>query len=697
MKRIKYIISVCRPMALLITLAACSTEADDIAINKGPDYFSLSATKEQLITRSGEVTERTFAEGTKYRLYGIISNEWSNLHSTMSGAEGTETVTDDKHSVSYLTAGTSEDRFEGKTLSFYGLTYGNTTTPACMIGAENVPFCKISADAKGTLPDLRRAVLLDRTGVNSGLLNLSFKHTLAKLKFEVVKQKDAGDNITLTEISVKDYNTGTLNLNTGKYMNTGALTYRTVVGGISQTVSTTVSTVNTSSGAAAECLIFPTVDAADGLEVTIKTTKTEGATSIDNTHTYKVEVPKVNADGSLSEKEKEPFRFQPNCAYTLTITITNDKVQVIAIIPRYYDWIETTDNAQYLGQPITFNGVIWMDRNLGAKSADVSTPATWEDARGYYYSFGRNVPYYVKREITGTDGITRPKFYENSPQQCAFPYPYIEGHKDDAYVRSASTNKDTYLNTYAMNPGETTKSFQYTGTGYDWKLLPEYNWARTPANGPCPTGWRLPTTVDVLKIWVIDNTAGDLTFLKHSGSSYTYTGTNDPETGARTSYFCRKENGNAWGTIYAIKYLGKSEAYRLKWSIQIIGDENINDNKGMASNVYKVYRSNLVISRYPASNMDAALTAANIDSFDWEHPAETMYFPIMGYICNDGWGGKNVTSLVYPGMELVMMATNMSSFSCASYALKYAGSASGRYMYIATHSTGIQVRCVRDN
>ncbi|MCS3206510.1 hypothetical protein NXV42_19060 [Bacteroides fragilis] len=70
-----------------------------------------------------------------------------------------------------------------------------------------------------------------------------------------------------------------------------------------------------------------------------------------------------NEDGTTVT---EPFRFLPNYEYTLTITITNSDVQIITIIPRRYDWIEHDDDSQYLGQPLTFNGLMWMDRNLGA-------------------------------------------------------------------------------------------------------------------------------------------------------------------------------------------------------------------------------------------------------------------------------------------------------------------------------------------
>ncbi len=48
----------------------------------------------------------------------------------MNGQEGTEAVAaDGTHQIDYLSAGADEDRFEGRTLDFYALTYGNTTLP----------------------------------------------------------------------------------------------------------------------------------------------------------------------------------------------------------------------------------------------------------------------------------------------------------------------------------------------------------------------------------------------------------------------------------------------------------------------------------------------------------------------------------------------------------------------------------------
>lgn len=689
-------------IGLLGVLAAgCTTENDDICLPEANDGFKLASSEEQIITRSGDEILH-FAENTKYLLYAVKSNTWGSYHDGLDGAEGTETAT---HYISYRV---NEDRFSGEELSFYALTYGNGTKPVCQsMTSDNVPLCKLAQDASTKiLPDLRRAYLPDRNSMKSGVQLLPFRHTLARLKFEVVKQDEGTDvthlldNIILTGISVTDYTAGNLNLATGVYDHT-ATDYskqenRPAVTGISQRVTTSVAAVNVAGGTPASCLIFPTAEGAtEGLQVTVSFKKNASAT--EETSSYRITVSDTDAGSSGGGSTAKPFMFQPNYEYTLTITLTNDKVQIITITPRRYDWINHDyDQTQYLGQPVTFNGVMWMDRNLGAQSADISTPENWEKARGYYYMYGRNIPYYVKNEVTGTDGIMRPKFYENDPRRCAVPYPYIEGHMNDAYVYSANSSG------YAMNPDETTKIFKYIARPTDnWTTNVAYNWARTPANSPCPKGWKLPTTKDVLKIWVINETAGDWTFINHSGSSYTYTANNDPETGASTSYFCIKEGGKSWGTIYAIKYQGTGQAYRLKWTIEIVGDENINDNKTTGSSVYIVNRSNLVISRYPAESTYPALNSSNYKNYDWEYPTEVIRFPIMGYICNNGWGIGNVTSLVYPGMELMMLMNDTGVMNNATYAMKYSGSSGGRSIRINNGSgslttAGFQIRCVRD-
>ena len=111
-------------VAVLVT--GCTPEEEHIPA-QGGDSFTLSSSEEQVITRAGDVSVNHFTAGTKYRLYGLIGSSWSGRLSTMNGQEGTEVVgADGTHQIEYLSTGTDEDRFEGRILDFYALTYGNT-------------------------------------------------------------------------------------------------------------------------------------------------------------------------------------------------------------------------------------------------------------------------------------------------------------------------------------------------------------------------------------------------------------------------------------------------------------------------------------------------------------------------------------------------------------------------------------------
>ena len=99
---------------------------------QGGGSFTLSSSEEQVITRAGDVSVSHFTGGTKYRLYGLVGgawdqettyNEWTGRHGGCGCGR--------HHQIDYLSAGADEDRFEGRTLDFYALTYGNTTLPVC--------------------------------------------------------------------------------------------------------------------------------------------------------------------------------------------------------------------------------------------------------------------------------------------------------------------------------------------------------------------------------------------------------------------------------------------------------------------------------------------------------------------------------------------------------------------------------------
>lgn len=685
-------------VAVLVT--GCTPEEEHIPA-QGGDSFTLSSSEEQAITRAGDVSVNHFTDGTKYLLYGLIGSSWSSRLSTMNGREGTEVVgADGTHQIEYLSADTDEDRFEGRTLDFYALTYGNTTLPACSSEADGVPVCNVTSSAGGALPDLRRAVLTGQSGINSGVITLPFKHTLSKLKFEVVKQKpesgstgtDVLQNIRLQGISVSDYSEGALLLSTGEYSHTGGKSDRTVLGsGFSQAVTESVQPVTTdgqSGSATAECLIFPTLTTAtEGVKINVATT---GTNSGNRTDTYEIRVPVMGDDGNVQKDESgqtvtEPFRFLPNYEYTLTITITNSDVQIITIIPRRYDWIEHDDDSQYLGQPLTFNGLMWMDRNLGATSADMTTAEGWEGARGYVYQMGRSIPYYLPKTVNyrGSDGVMRqrPKSMIDA-NGGASPYPQIVKHESDAPIGRPA------VATLALNPGDAGKAFSYVRVSGDWDNTTATSstyWKNTK-NDPCPTGWRVPTKADFDGIMPTAERYGDLTFVNHSGTSWREVASNDPEAGARTVYVCQRASGASYGVIYAIKYQGTPQAYRLMWTLGMVGD-----NQSVTDNGTR-YRAYVTISRFPCDkNADLNISTCNTD-YDWAHPSDFINLPVSGYIYPDQ------AVLYNAGAEVVYATSTPTGAYMYGASFKYVGNTSHRYfaLYSMNRAAGVSVRCVRD-
>lgn len=685
-------------VAVLVT--GCTPEEEHIPA-QGGDSFTLSSSEEQAITRAGDVSVNHFTAGTKYRLYGLIGSSWSGRLSTMNGREGTEVVgADGTHQIEYLSTGADEDRFEGRILDFYALTYGNTTLPVCGSEADGVPVCNITSSTGGVLPDLRRAVLTGQSGINSGVITLPFKHTLSKLKFEVVKQKpesgstgtDVLQDIRLQGISVSDYSEGALLLSTGEYSHAGGKSDRAVLGsGFSQAVTESVLpvTIDGQSGSAAvECLIFPTLTTAtEGVKINVATT---GTNSGNRTDTYEIRVPVMGDDGTVQKDESgqtvtEPFRFLPNYEYTLTITITNSDVQIITIIPRRYDWIEHDDDSQYLGQPLTFNGLMWMDRNLGATSADMTTAEGWEGARGYVYQMGRSIPYYLPKTVNyrGSDGVMRqrPKSMIDA-NGGASPYPQIVKHESDAPIGRPA------VATLALNPGDAGKAFSYVRVSGDWDNTTATSstyWKNTK-NDPCPTGWRVPTKADFYGIMPTAERYGDLTFVNHSGTSWREVASNDPEAGARTVYVCQRASGASYGVIYAIKYQGTPQAYRLMWTLGMVGD-----NQSVTDNGTR-YRAYVTISRFPCDkNADLNISTCNTD-YDWAHPSDFINLPVSGYIYPDQ------AVLYNAGAEVVYATSTPTGAYMYGASFKYVGNTSHRYfaLYSMNRAAGVSVRCVWD-
>ncbi len=115
----------------------------------------------------------------------------------------------------------------------------------------------------------------------------------------------------------------------------------------------------------------------------------------------------------------------------------------------------------------------------------------------------------------------------------------------------------------------------------------------------------------------------------------------DPEDGFASVYVISREAGSleaptilstgnwairSWGTIYAIKRIYTSGAYRMRWRV-------VNATKSAINPCFYVE-----ICRYRCKP-DAKLTQYNYMTYDWDHPAARLYIPICGL---GDWTGEYI-------------------------------------------------------
>lgn len=140
------------------------------------------------------------------------------------------------------------------------------------------------------------------------------------------------------------------------------------------------------------------------------------------------------------------FAFAPNHQYDIVLTFTTESV-VVAIMPLYYDYIgkELPLDDYELGEPIDFGGVLWAAENLGATSADPTASAeAWERARGFYYQYGRNIPYYARGSVWDPypEVVATNEWDNDIPHTLYNLSP--DGREDNVYIPSSSDERGEY-------------------------------------------------------------------------------------------------------------------------------------------------------------------------------------------------------------------------------------------------------------
>lgn len=644
---------------LIASLAITACSSDDLSIPAGADdtqTIELTGVKSHIITRAGDEVEQ-FEVGTKYWLHGVNNAGW------VTGTEQTN------HTINYGTV----IPFSDTPMDFYGVTYGSTEELPEESQLSNLTITEsIKADK---LPDLMYARLLGQTIANGYRLEMAFKHATSKLKFMIVKQDESGDddknleNVKLKKIEINGtYEKGTLDIENGEWKYTdNKYTTRTAYDSNGNDMNITTTSTNVEG----ETLIFPNQG---NEEITVTVTLTglaEGEKNVD----YRLR--SINEEG----EDVGVFQFEQNHEYTLLITVLKDDVRTIAIAPQVYEWIDVDEEAS-LGQPVTFANLMWMDRNLGAKSADCEND--WENCRGYYYQYARNIPYILDKEMYDAK--------DGEGQIYQYLYTYNQnGEKVYDMVQAGGTLDDKTPVRYpniAINPGdEGIYNFirdQYdagvwlyneSNTGED--LSVDKYWTSSAENHPCPKGWRLPTRNDFASFLPERSFASGVWYNGYS-CQFDYAGNT-------LGYKEDEVHGTIKGerAIYFIKRKGRPDCYR----IRILLKESKTPGKWYFEFAY--FSGNATMT-FEGLTTAKAFEASMDTEFDWSTPTAVMQVPACGFIHTSG-GDKldnDGVSTILRSSDWVRQGYNWVCYlrSDISFGL-FSGS---------RKSLGDQIRCVRD-
>ena len=594
----------------LLGITACTHE-DAISVTPSEEQETiLSARKSHIITRAGdEVTQ--FEVGTKYRLYAV--NQEGGIE--LKGQEGTE---QSNHTINYG----SVISYGSSPISFYGATYGSTTEVPAFPSDGGTTITETVKD-DGTLPDLMFSNnLIDQTVSNGYRLEMDFKHAMSKLKFRIVKQDETEDaeaekkleNATLTKIQVKGtHGTGSLDIVNGKWTYVEEevdLSVRTYYG------NTTGMKVETASQEVpGEMLVFPN-EANE--QVTISVTLT-GIGDSEGEKTVDYRLMEIDEEG----EEDGNFQFEMNHEYTLLITVLKDEVRTIAIAPQVYDWIDENRDDNYLGQPVTFANLMWMDRNLGAKSADCEND--WENCRGYYYQYARNIPYILDKEK-----------YDAAPNKIPvypFLYTYNQyGEKvysvDDVQTTVLTSQTIRGRKKIAVNPGEDGeyRFISDVNNGGYWMLdengqeesfINEF-WTSSVENHPCPKGWRLPTKEDFASFMP------DITLNAPWSKGFNSRIYNGAVLGIREQLVYGEIGDEK--AMYLIKRQGHPDCYR----IRILMKESKESGKWYFEFAY--FSGDPTMTFVDLTTEEKFLESMTNGRFDWSTPTAIMEVPACGFI-----------------------------------------------------------------
>lgn len=660
--RVKYCLLA---FAATISVYGCSpvNPLEPVQIKKD---VRLSAYRSHILTRAGEQTTE-FETETKYSLFIKDNSGW-----LVKAYEKNAAVETSDHTIDYG----NPIPFGASPIDFYGVTYGSEVTPEITFGQDETTLSvRLDATTDGVLPDLMHSRLTGRTAEGGTILEMDFRHAFSKLNIQVLKQDESDDAIKqledarITEIAIEGTHTeGSFDfINEIWNYNENTISGRTYYDddeGVE--LSTRPMPLFPGNDQTREFYIFPNKD---DEQVSIRV-KVSGFTN-ENGDPQKEEVERIYNIQRIDDNTGTNygiFKFEPNHEYTLVITILKDDVRTIAIAPQKYEWIEhdidmgdVNQGADaYMGQPITFGNQMWMDRNLGAQSADCDND--WWNCRGYYYQYGRNIPFILDMDkydlaVTSTQegGLHLMAFYTYNekgeriyggfeanntsklpntpiPEGCAATPEGIPVRHPNVAMNPGEQSTDNHPLIYNFIYDRGNGIWLYNENGSGEATIVNQMWTGSTENHPCPKGWRLPTKEDFAAFIPDKSLSAPWNTRFHEPIFY------DGSISHRREHLCYGKIGNE-SAIYIIKNQGQENCYRIKITLKETKSPDYTDSDGNTiSSDGKYYYECAYYSG------DSSMTFEGLDTedkflnsgLDWSLPSATMQIPACGFIHPQG-------------------------------------------------------------
>lgn len=509
---------------LILGLAAAWSCQEEEPPRNGDALFRLSSS---IVPMEGDENpeSKAFADATTYALFAVVSpaggsqRNWADPVLAVSGTEA-------NGHINYSGA----NSFMERTLDFFGMTLGDESPVY-----DNIMYDRMSGQSpkyhlkgvmrssgRGTFydfPDMRWGSVLGRNAENSSfLIEMPFKHSLSKLIIEASRQNVAQmEGVQITHIDFDSYSEGMLDLETGTV----------TASGTRQNILLYDNTNNNPVDVdpiklVQERFVLPYRPAENNnqaLRIRVHTNRP----SIGNNGVVDCELVTTAPDGT-----RTPLELKSNVIYTIRLTVTTDEVRVVTIIPQYYDWIDDYLETVDMGTPVSFNGVLWSDRNLGASSANpTASIEEWNKSVGYFYQFGRNIPFFPNTFRNGSTDLETSlddalqagrKVYpavnlttwDNPGYDIVWePAPWDE--QWDGWIRRAQDPEHIVWQMGEFPTGGNARNDRLLGFYNQKSNIPNAatHW-NTKSTQPCPAGWRLPTQDDWLGIMPYSPIAGNI-------------------------------------------------------------------------------------------------------------------------------------------------------------------------------------------